>query len=89
MVIELAFNLMTMRTKITVGSATLYLVVLIILGQLDTSPILCNVMYLLSPFAIVIMVYLVLTEKSYNYPELTEGEEWGYRDKDKSKLGLF
>jgi len=46
-------------------------------------------MYLFLPFVIVIMVYLVLTDKNFNYPELTEGEEWGYRDKDKNGLGLF
>lgn len=78
-----------MRTNIAVGSATLYLVVLTILGQSAASPILCAVMYLLSPLVIVLMVYLVLTEKNFNYPELAEGEEWGYRDKNKSELGLF
>jgi hypothetical protein len=35
------------------------------------------------------MVIMVLTERGYNYPELADGEEWGYRDKDKSELGIF
>jgi len=78
-----------MRTNIAVGSATLYLVVLTILGQSAASPTLCAFMYLFSPFVIVLMVYLVLTEKNFNYTELAEGEEWGYRDKNKSELGLF
>ena len=78
-----------MRTNIAVGSATLFLVVLTILGQSAASPTLCAFMYLFSPFVIVLMVYLVLTEKNFNYPVLAEGEEWGYKDKDKSELRLF
>jgi hypothetical protein len=78
-----------MRTNFAVGLATLYLVVLTILGQSAASPTLCTFMYLFSPLVIVIMVYLVLTEKNFNYPELAEGEEWGYRDKNKNELGLF
>jgi len=78
-----------MRTNFAVGLATLYLVVLTILGQSAISPTLCAFMYLFLPFVIVFMVYLVLTEKNFNYPELAEGEEWGYRDKDKNELGLF
>jgi lipopolysaccharide export LptBFGC system permease protein LptF len=64
-----------MRTKIAIGSATLYLVILTILGQLGTSPNLCAFMYLFSPFIIIMMVYLVLTEKGFRYPELAEDEE--------------
>lgn len=78
-----------MRTNIAVGLATLYLVVLTALGQSAASPIVCAYMYLFSPFVIITLVYLVLTEKGVNYPELTDGEEWGYRDKKKSDLGVF
>jgi len=88
-VIKLKFNLLAMRINIAVGVATLYLVALTILRQSTESPTLCAFMYLFLPFVIVIMVYLVLTDKNFNYPELTEGEEWGYRDKDKNDLGLF
>ncbi len=78
-----------MKTKIAISLATAYLVTFTVLCATNTLTVACAFMYLFSPIVTVIMVYMVLTEKGYNYRELTEDEEWGYRDKDKSKLGLF
>jgi hypothetical protein len=83
------FNSIIMRTKIAIGSATLYLVILTILGQSGAAPVVCAFIYLFSPVVIIAMVYLVLTEKGFSYPELAENEEWGYRDREKSNLGVF
>lgn len=46
-------------------------------------------MYLLSPVVIISTVLVVLKDLSGKYPDLAEGEEWGYRDKSKNELGLF
>ncbi len=78
-----------MKTTISVSIATLFLVTITVLGYTGIAPVLCAFMYLTSPIIIITLVMMVLTEKGYNYPELAEGEEWGYRDKDKSTLGLF
>lgn len=78
-----------MKTNIAVALATLYLFTLTMLGVVDASTTLCAVMYLLSPVVIISLVYTVLREKDYDYPELPPGEEWGYRDKNKNELGLF
>jgi hypothetical protein len=78
-----------MKTIISIALATLFLFTMTALGYTGTAPVLCAFIYLFSPIVIIAMVYLVLTEKGYDYPELAEGEEWGYRDREKSKLGIF
>ncbi len=78
-----------MRTKIAISLATVYLVIFTVLCATNTLTVVCAFMYLFSPIVTIIMVYMVLTEKGHHYRELTEDEEWGYRDKDKNKLKLF
>jgi hypothetical protein len=46
-------------------------------------------LFILSPFLIIAMVIIVLKDENIFYPELKEGEEWGYRDKSKDQLGIF
>jgi len=75
-----------MKTKTAVALATIYLIVFTILADTSTAPVLCAFMFLCSPLVIVLMVLIVLTEENYDYPELAEGEEWGYRDKPKHEL---
>ena len=78
-----------MKATISVVLATLFLVGMTVSGYTGSAPVLCAFMYLTSPFIIIGMVWLILTEKGYDYPELAEGEEWGYRDREKSTLGIF
>lgn len=78
-----------MKTNISVAVATLYLFTLTMLGYVNASTAVCAVMYLISPIVIISLVYTVLREKDYDYPELPSGEEWGYRDKKKNELGVF
>ncbi len=78
-----------MKTKIAISLATAYLLTFTVLCATNTLTVACSFMYLFSPVATVIMVLVVLTEKGYHYRELTDDEEWGYRDKDKNKLRLF
>jgi hypothetical protein len=78
-----------MKTIIAVIASTIYLFLFTALHFINVSITLCAVMYLLSPFVVIYTVYLVLTDKDYKYPELKDGDEWGYRDKKKSDLGIF
>jgi hypothetical protein len=78
-----------MNAKSTVGTVTLYLVAYIVLFFSGCSMPLLACMFLVSPFLIIGMVYIVLKDDSCQYPELNEGEEWGYRDRTKETLGLF
>lgn len=78
-----------MNAKSTVGTVTLYLVAYIVLFFSGCSMPLLACMFLVSPFLIIGMVYIVLKDDSCQYPELNEGEEWGYRDRAKKTLGLF
>ncbi len=78
-----------MKTRIAVITATTYLIVLSIITYNTVSIELCALMYLISPLIIIGMEYVVLIDNEYKYPELGANEEWGYRDKRKSELGLF
>lgn len=79
---------MLMKTNIVVILATAYLAILSALGYAGASTTLCAYLYLVSPLIIIILVYVVLTEDNYTYPELGK-DEWGYRDRDKNALGIF
>ena len=43
-------------------------------------------LFLLSPFVIIYMVYMVIRYGEYSGRGLEEGEEWGYEDIDKTSL---
>ena len=78
-----------MNAKNAVGMVTLYLVTYIVLFFSGSSMLILACMFLIAPFLIIGMVYIVLKDDRYQYPELNEGEEWGYRDRTKETLGLF
>jgi hypothetical protein len=78
-----------MKTNIAVIAATLYLIFLSILGYTGISIEVSALIYLVSPLIIIGLVYVVLTEDEFQYPELPSGQEWGYLDKDKGELGLL
>jgi hypothetical protein len=77
-----------MKTNIVIILATVYLGILSMLGYTGASTELCAYLYLVSPLIIVFLVYVVLTEDEYPYPELGK-DEWGYRDKNKNELDIF
>lgn len=41
-----------------------------------------EIIFLISPFAVVWLVYRVIFLGRTDYPELKENEEWGYSDKE-------
>jgi hypothetical protein len=78
-----------MNAKNAIGTVSLYLVIYVVLFFSGCSMLILACMFLVSPFLLIGMVYFVLKDDSYQYPELKEGDEWGYRDRKKETLGLF
>ena len=72
---------------ITAGS--LYLLLYIIVAQLQLSQRLVLLMFALSPVLILWMIYVTIRHGKYSGEELKEGEEWGYEDKKKEDLRVF
>jgi hypothetical protein len=68
------------KSIISVILVTIYLIVYVTLFQLKGPSPIIAIMFLIAPFLVIGMVYMVLTD-GYDYPELSEDEEWGYRDK--------
>ncbi len=77
-----------MNAKTAVGIATLYLIIYAALAELGY-PYPVAVLLLASPLVILGVVFIVLKDNRVEYPELAEGDEWGYRDQSKEELGLF
>ena len=53
--------------------------ILILTGNLFS---VVEIIFLISPFAVVWLVYRVIILGRTDYPELKENEEWGYSDKE-------
>lgn len=59
---------------------TIYLIVYITLFQLNGPGPIIACLFLISPFLVIWMVYVVITDQN-DYPDLPEGDEWGYLDR--------
>ncbi len=70
-----------MNAKVTVILLTVFLITYFVLMSTGISDAWKNGLVLITPFLIIAAVVLVLKEKSFNYPELKEGEEFGYLDR--------
>ena len=77
-----------MKAKAAVIIVTIYLFVYVGLFAADSSVTVLSYMFLASPLLILWMVYTVLKDE-YEYAELEDGQEWGYRDKARDELGMF
>jgi len=78
-----------MNAKAAVSMLTIYLVAYVIVFATGYYATLLAYMFLVSPVLLIATVYFVLTDTTHTYPELGEGEEWGYSDKNKNELGVF
>jgi hypothetical protein len=78
-----------MNAKAAVSMLTIYLVAYLIVFATGYYVTLLACMFLMSPVLLIATVYFLLTDSTHDYPELGEGEEWGYSDKDKGELGVF
>lgn len=65
------------------------LVVYTILLVTDWSPAATGILFFLSPFLVIWMVYRIIRYDNYSGRELNEGDEWGYADKNKEDLNVF
>lgn len=78
-----------MKATTAVSILTIYLVVYTALFQTGFSLTILSCLFLIAPFLIVWMVYIVFKDDQYKYPNLGKNEEWGYQDKAKDQLGIF
>ncbi len=78
-----------MKATAAVSILTIYLVVYTALFQTGTSLTILSYLFLIAPFLTFWMVYIVLKDGQYKYPDLGKDEEWGYQDKEKDQLGVF
>ena len=72
-----------------VAFVSLYLLIYTVLFQAGTDFSILMTMFVLSPFLVIWMVYVVLKFGKYNGRELKEDEEWGYGDRSRETLGVF
>ena len=69
-----------------VAVVTAVLVVYTLLGAVDAPYRLIALIFTLSPFLMVWMVWNVLADDSHKVAELAEGEEWGYADRSRDSF---
>jgi len=78
-----------MNAKAAVSIATVYLIIYSALAAAGYNYPVVLALYLGSPIIVSATVYVVLKDSHIKYPELADGDEWGYRDKSKAELGVF
>ena len=67
---------------------TIVLIVYAVLLLTGWSTVWAGILFFLSPFLVIWMVYRVIRYDSYHGKELNE-KEWGYADKKKEELNMF
>ncbi len=72
-----------------ITAVSLYLLVYVVLAQLQFSASVLVSIFSFSPVIVIWMVYTVIRFGSYSGKELQDGEEWGYEDKKKEDLQIF
>lgn len=77
------------KPAFAVSLATAYLVVYLLLIELNANSDIIYSMFFFSPVVVGYMLYAILKHGRYSGNELKEDEEWGYQDKNKDSLGIF
>jgi hypothetical protein len=77
------------NNNLSAAVVTFLLLLYVILLATGWSPPLTGLIFFLSPFAVIWMVYRVIRYDTYHGKELKENEEWGYSDKNKDDLNMF
>ncbi|HJP62379.1 MAG TPA: hypothetical protein VJ844_03000 [Mucilaginibacter sp.] len=77
-----------MKATTSIIVTTTCLIVFYVLLHFDADALLTALLYFSIPVVMIIMVLSILLDDSLPYPELGN-EEWGYRDKNKSELGVL
>ena len=74
---------------IAAGFTTGYLIIYVAALQFEQYFNLAGYLFYLSPIPLLWLVITVLRDKKYISRELSEGEEFGYGDKEKTELKTF
>ncbi|MDB4900913.1 MAG: hypothetical protein JWQ63_194 [Mucilaginibacter sp.] len=77
-----------MKTKTAIIVLTAYLIIYIGLFATDLAISGLSYLLLIAPVLLVFVVYLILTDEAYRYPDLRK-KGWAYRDRANDELGLF
>ncbi len=72
---------------VIIGSTVLLLYCWLVLSGNESG--LTNLLFSLSPFLLIWIVYSIIRHGKFEGKELGEKDEWGYTDKDKNELGIF
>ena len=72
--------------KESVVLTTTYLFTYAILINLSLPALWIALLGVFWPFTFIWMIYCILKDNQFEYPELKDGQEWGYRDKDRTEL---
>lgn len=67
-----------MKTIIAIILATLYLLAFIVAINIQASESLVYFLFACSPVMLVCLAFKILKDRSENYPEMKEEQEWGY-----------
>lgn len=73
------------KASFSVLFASVYLLVFLIMLHTEFSTVVWA-LFLLSPFVVLYMVYMVIRYGVYSGRELDADEEWGYEDVDKKSF---
>ncbi len=79
---------MTLKHYILIFNIVFALTFCVLLGT-DVAPKLLWLAFGLSPFVVLLTVYLVICKLPYNGRELKKGEEYGYGDRSTDTLKAF
>lgn len=80
---------MKLPAPLPVILVSVLLVVYTILLKTGWLPVVTGILFFLSPFLVIWMVYRIIRYDKYTGRELNEEEEWGYADKNKEELNVF
>jgi hypothetical protein len=75
--------------KGAVITVTAYLIIYVTLINVGFPLNILPYLYIILPFLFCWMIYCILKDTQFEYPELGDNEEWGYCDKAKEDLGTF
>jgi hypothetical protein len=73
------------KASFSILFASIYLLVFLLMLHTEFNTVVWT-LFLLSPFVVLYMVYMVIRYGVYSGRELDEDEEWGYEDVDKKSM---
>lgn len=77
------------KVNYAIIGASIFLLTYLLLEALEADFRWVLLMFVLSPFVVLWMAYMILKHGEFKGKELAADEEYGYGDKDKSKLGMW